>query len=177
MTAAARSEWSDTLRLAWTVGANISNDKNWIYSIVKYWASARDQRTSISGLIPNVNDISEMAPNLIIELLDRDMEPLHDQHLALPVIQQYRGTWDNMLTRRVIKSLQRRQMKSADKSKQIWQTITLLRLLAYKIDPVIAGEFIDIWTENAAEWKAWAAAVEYFENVLNIRLNLHKEFR
>jgi hypothetical protein len=172
---ARHSDWSTVLRIAWTKAASLSSNPEWKYAVLKYWALERDGRTSLAAFLPNINSIPGHADDLIIELLDSNMEPIYDEHPALFLLQHYVRPWSLNLSRKYVRSVQRRIIKNEDKTKRCWQTMDLLKTVGLRMPPVYADELTNGWPDNVEYWNEWKSYYDEFNRILNFRHELHKE--
>jgi len=170
-----KSEWSDAIIIGWTKAAALSSDTDWKLAILQHWSRSNDQRTSLSGLFPSINDLADKADDLIIERLDRDIESLHDNHSALPLLQQYTNVWSDNLSRRVIKSIQRTCRQTVKTPQPTWHTRALLKSAALRVSPMLADDFENGWPVIDKTRDEWKSAVDEFTQLLRFRHNLYKE--
>ena len=133
---------------------------------------ASDYRTSLSSLLPKIDDAGENAEPLLLELLTLEKEPVYDGHPALGPLLQYTGPWGLPLANEVLSSLMHRAAVPTEPARPVWRTRSLLNVAARYIDPRLDRDFLADWPECTKEW---VSAVNDFERILRLRRDLHKE--
>lgn len=178
LTAELAREWRDVLLEGWERATVRFGVQEWVHPLLKRWlAQGSERKHNAPAALLELLAAAERE-TFILEVLNKQREPLHTDHPALPLFASCRHRWSREFSLAVLENLARRfAMKGAHK--QVWSLQPVLTEASLRMAPEISREALEFAerTEQSAEGNTYylTKLLRQLADVLDFRREMLEE--